>query len=221
MDATKFDAYELAAVLPAGVVTGAGSLWLFSIGGDAAPAHSLGADLTAAGMLLILAFVTGQLIHAVSSWFERYYWKRVGGWPTDRVESILTASQLQRFAAKFQSTFKADYSIESQKKSDGTWSKWVREIYVRVKVAELSGRVDMFNRSYGMFSSLCLSSLILAVLSAVALFHHDPQKSALFVGLLGALSVLASYIFFHSMRAAGFNYGRELFLTFMALPKVD
>lgn len=205
---TSFDAYEFIAVIAPGSVLVAVLmlLWPEARGFLADKSVSIG-DL---GVAVIAAFVIGHMVQALGAAIEWVFWKPFGGRPTewvlkpswklidDEQRTRLTAA-VSRFEGKPVDLAACDHAA---------WEGLTREIYARVQAAKRTGRIDVFNRTYGLMRGLCAAFLTAAAIFAVARSGQPLWWQA---------SLVLSAVSLARMCQFGISYGRELFVQFLAL----
>ncbi len=204
----KINSYEFLGVMVPGVVLTYGLSLLFPELGiiKAADKVSFG-DL---GLLLVLAFVVGQLVQAGGNVVEAIWWA-VGGWPSDWIRSkrrhLLAAKQYPLVQEKLKSVLKIEGDLK--KISAGDWHAITRQVYASVANAGRTSRIDLFNGNYGMFRGVAAAVVILI---AVGLISQKITDWRVYGGL-GFMLILA----LARMHRFGVYYSRELFIQFIQL----
>jgi hypothetical protein len=210
----KFDAYEMIAIISPGVLLLLGIARLYP-GLSLAPSErdfSLG-DF---GVILLLAFVVGHLVHAFGNVGE-WVWQLTGRWPTDLARSttrflpLLAPTQQDHLARQCQ----VRLGYPAGPLSSFTRDEW-RGCVDRIKACVMSSRpprLDTFNRTYGLFRGITFVCFCLAVLVVV---RHGLTAWRLELAILFA-AALAGY----RMRHFGRLYATTLFCTFLELPAAN
>jgi hypothetical protein len=211
----KFDFYEFAGVIvPGAVVLMAGLVAWPDQGRDV---KLLELSAGALGLLLIAAYVVGQLLQAVGNLLETVWWKLWGGWPsswpvTNRGNLLAEAQR-----AKLQELIHSELGYAAfqfqPSPSPKEWHPIFREIYARVRSAGRDDRVHVFNGNYGMFRGIAAAAFIGAV---VILFLGGCASwrpaSAFAVG--GSLALVRMHRFAK-------YYAQETLVQFLALPRTE
>jgi len=204
----KINSYEFLGVMVPGVVLTYGLSLLFPELGiiKAADKVSFG-DL---GLLLVLAFVAGQLVQAAGNVVEWIWWF-IGGWPSDWIRTkrrhILAAKQYPLVQDKLKSVLKI--ASEPKDISDCDWHAVTRQVYAAVANAGRATRVDIFNGNYGMFRGVVAA---VVVLIAAGLLSHKISDWRVYAGLVFMLILALA-----RMHRFGVYYSRELFIQFIQL----
>lgn len=202
----KFNAYDYIAVIAPGsvIVVGLAVLYLYQ-GQDISKEQFGIGDL---GIFLILAFVFGQLLQAIGNWLEEVFWKCNRSMPTNWViqpdQSLLSDSQLDRLKQSVQQDFNISFPAISEK----DWFNITREINTKIKAANLTERVDTFNRNYGLMRGIAAAFLTLVVL--IPLKDWTQWQTSIV-----CLFFFAAALF--RMKRFGIHYAREVFLSYLTL----
>ena len=203
---SKLDAYEIIGVVAPGCTLLFGLTLLFPQLNSLFFEHNFSVgDL---GLFLILAFVAGHLIQAVGNIFETVVWWFFGGMPTDwlirKPQRLLNQNQIERLRTDLQQNF----SFNLSELTSSQWHPIVREIYATVQAQGNTGRIDSFNRTYGLMRGVPST---LVTLSLVALVVAWPiWKPAL-------LAALASVISGYRMIRFGKRYGCQLMVEYLRI----
>ncbi len=216
---SRFDAYEFLAVIPSGLVLLLGLY--FIVAGAPHDLEALGTTLKGLntsvgdlGLILILAFVAGQLVRALTRVWDRAAWKQLGGLPTDRMLDAKTTrldpAQYGRLIAALHKH--AILSAQQSEIPKNERSIVTREIYAFLSKDKHTDRVDAFNRTGGLFTGLVTAFVILAVASLKVVWGTDPALLLIPAALL-LLAALSGYGAYES----GLDYGREMVTQFLAL----
>lgn len=204
----SFEAYEVVGVITPGAVV---ALLLALkwpefrtlLGADGISVGGLGA-------FIFVAFVLGHLVQALGNIFEKCLWA-VHGMPTQWVaadkQSLLTADQLAQLQARVADMEPTIGGIHQIKGAH--WQRVTSRIYSRVHSVGKSGRVDTFNRNYGLFRGLAAAFLLCATWLA-----FSPETSLIQVVVIMSLMLLAVL----RMWRCAIQYAQCLFLTFIDLP---
>jgi hypothetical protein len=206
----KLSSYEFLGVTVPGVILVYGFSLMFPELGLLKTAEKV--SFGEVGLMLVLAFVSGQLLQALGNLIE-YGWWFIGGWPSDWVfekkRGLLSGAQTEdafRKIAKMLGTATFNPAIAESK----PWKAITRQIYAAVAKAGNTSRIDVFNRNYGMFRGIAAAVLVTALAGAVGGRIGDYR---IYIGLLVML-VLALF----RMQRFAVLYARELFITFLLLP---
>jgi hypothetical protein len=179
MTTPTFDPYEYIAIITPGAVVAAGValLWPEARVLLAVEGVSLG-DL---GLFLVAAFVAGHLVQGLGNLVEFALWAPFGGLPSRwlRREGPLVAPA-QRIA--FLARIGALAGVEAPEALSGAgFDSLVRQAYARLAALGRTGRIDMFNRTYGLMRGLTAAFLLMAVWFLVARWP-DPQYACVALG---------------------------------------
>jgi len=201
---SKFDAYEIIGVITPGSILLFGLALLFP--DLKAMFFAEGFSLGDLGLFLVLSFVAGHLIQAVGNLLEAVVWKGFGGMPTDWIigkpEKLINETQVERLRQAVKSEF--GYDLQQAKAAD--WAPIVREIYGAVQAKGDTGRIDSFNRTYGLMRGVTAALGLLAV--TVLIVTWPAWKPA-------ALVAIAAFIACYRMIRFGKGYGRELVVAYL------
>jgi hypothetical protein len=206
----KINSYEFLGVMVPGVVLTYGLSLLFPELGiiKAAGKVSFG-DL---GLLLVLAFVVGQLVQAGGNVVEAIWWA-VGGWPSDWIRSkrrhLLAEKQYPLVYDKLKTVLKIEGVSDHKKVSVRDWHAITRQVYAAVANAGRSSRIDIFNGNYGMFRGVVAAVVILI---AVGLISQKITNWKVYAGLVFMLILALA-----RMHRFAVYYSRELFIQFIQL----
>ena len=182
MTTPTFDPYEYIAIITPGSVVAAGValLWPEARALLAVEGVSLG-DL---GLFLVAAFVAGHLVQGLGNLAEFILWAPFGGLPSRwlRREGRLVAPAQRTAFLERVSTLCA---VEAPQDLPGhQFDGLIRQAYARLAAVGRTGRIDMFNRTYGLMRGLTAAFLLMAVWFLVARWP-DPQYALVALG--GAL----------------------------------
>lgn len=212
-----FDFYETVGIVIPGAIALVGAAavsptldrWLLS------GAISLG-DF---GLLLMLSYATGHLVHGVGNMLEALVYRGFGGspsdWPRLGREGILSQSQCNRLVHRLR---ERDFIPVSSLRdiSEADWRGIVIELAAMTRATGQTRRLDSFNRTYGLLRGLA-AALLLVLLFLVASSGTNfselwQVKVALLLGFAVAL---------YRMHRFSCHYARELFVQFLRLASVE
>lgn len=169
-----------------------------------------GVTLGGLGIFVILSFAAGHLIQAIGNLLETVFWKPFGGkpslWVLGAKQTLLSDGQRTRLFDKAKS-IDDGFTPEGNHAAEA-WTAITREIYARVKSAKAAGRVDAFNRNYGMLRGIAAAMIVSSVIIA--------QKKGIDWDLV-AVSVFTVLVALFRMYVFGKHYARELFVSFLSL----
>jgi hypothetical protein len=192
-------------------------------------------NLSDFGVLIILSFVCGQVLHQLGhvvddTDFGRIYYTETA---FCKDASVLSTDEQARLQSIIKQRYHVDVPCFSDLSEDGktNWRNIVRQIYVDVHQAKMSERIDIFNRSVGLhlalgtvFAVLFCVCLAIAIGSRVKIEGFKGIRSTLYVAscedvikvalLLIALAG-ASILCFARMQYFAKYYATELFLTYL------
>jgi hypothetical protein len=228
-----FDAYDYVGYVVPGTILLLALMWLF----PAIKEQFIGAgwSLSELGVLIILSFACGQLLHQMGHVIDYTPFGRVYYTATVQCDSnpALSKDEKKQLQAVIKKRFEFDVACfgKGDKDAKTRWRDIVKQIYVELHQAKLSERVDIFNRSVGLHLGLgsvfavlfCLCALV-AVGPRVKIKGCAGIRSTLYVAdcsdvpkviaLLAALAAL-SYISFARMDYFSQNYATELLTTYL------
>ena len=201
---SKFDAYEMIGVITPGSIVLFGLALLFP--DLKALFFAQGFSLGDLGLFLVLSFVAGHLIQAVGNLLETAVWTAFGGMPTDwlieKPEKLIHQTQIDRLRQAVQSEFGCDL----QQAEAAEWAPIVTEMYAAVQAQGDTGRIDSFNRTYGLMRGVTAALGLLAVIALIVTWPAWKPAALVAVGAL-----IAGY----RMIRFGKRYGRELVVAYL------
>lgn len=204
---SPFDTYEFIGVITPGAVTAlllvVESRELRRLLGDN------GMSIGDFGLFVVIAFVLGHLVQSVGNLIEPIVWP-VSGLPTNRLrhkkQKLISDQQQRMLIDRVAAMEGAETPLENYDRT--AWGAVMYRAYSRVRNAGRSARIDVANRSYGLFRGLSAAFAIAVVWSGL-IEREDPMLFVLFV-----LMLLASV---SRMRRSGSQYARALALEFIDL----
>lgn len=210
MDRSKlFDAYEVIGVIAPGVVLAL--LLMTEVPQLRALLGEGGFGVGDLGLFLMISFVLGHLVQAVGNLVELVVWP-ISGLPTNRVrfekQNLVTPSQRNVLMAQLRAMEGNEQPLDGYSRT--AWRAVTTRAYARVRNANRSFRVDVANRTYGLFRGL--SAAFAMTLSWYAYQHGDHCEAILLLAVALAAAVWR-------MRRAGIHYARALILEFIDLEK--
>jgi|HubBroStandDraft_4_1064222.scaffolds.fasta_scaffold19077_4 hypothetical protein len=224
-----FDAYDYVGYIVPGAVLLVGLMLLFPAIKEQLAGHKF--ELSDLGLLIILSFALGQMLHQVGHVVDKTKFVR-----THYSDDILCGGDPSLSAEEKTKVIKI---IESQygftpscitEDTKTNWRNTVRQIYIEVHEAKRSERVDIFDRGVGLLLGLGTAFAVLfGICLVVALglhkrvkgfdrirstlhgHHDDATKSiVVLVALAGA-----SWLCFCRMEYFAKYYATELFLAYL------
>ncbi len=208
METSKgFDAYEIIGIIAPGTVVA------LLVALELPQLRSLlgtnGLNIGDFGLFVLLAFVAGHLVQAVGNLIELAVWP-FSGLPTNQIRSAsqtyLSESQRATLMARVVEMEGGPVDLETVAKT--TWRAITTRAYFRVHNAGRSGRIDLANRTYGLFRGLAAA---LALALAWCVYAHWDQRGL----LLALVTMIVAAVW--RMRRAGYHYARALFIEFIEL----
>jgi hypothetical protein len=209
----KLDPYELIAVIPTGVIFCLGLFLIFfglpmNLLGQADNLEKLNASLGDLGLVVIVAFVFGQLLRQIARRLERWLWPAFGGWPAERflvrTSKHLDDGQYDRLHSAIDSRI-----LHRAPKPEDLSGSLVHDMFVQCHAANRAERLDAMNRNYGFFNGLAVSFLLLSIIAAFQGVGELGFALALFAA--GLVAVYATV-------EAGNDFAMELMTQFINLP---
>jgi len=209
MEITKtFDAYDVIGVIvPGSVIAGMLAMqwppFLLLLGQN-------GISIGGLGVFVFASFVFGHLVQAGGNALEKMMWI-LPGMPTDWVRKspcpLISADQLAQLQSRVSVMEPSTGHLSSIGKRQ--WRRVVARIDGRVRNAGRSGRVDVFNRTYGLFRGLSTAFLVCGI-------WYICVGSGLTVE--GIVAFTLSGVAAFRMWRYGVHYARCLILSFIELP---
>jgi hypothetical protein len=201
-----FDLYEYVAVIAPGAIVTLGLVAAFP---QLKPWIGEKQSLGEFGVFLIIALVVGHVVQGFGDLWEALIW-RLFGRPSDRVRSanqtLLSPDQRRRLEQRLSALESATLKLEEVPVD--RWRRIVPNVYTRLASVGAAGRVDSFNRTYGLLRALSVAFLLLCLLLLVA------KAEFRLVALSAIFGVVLTY---RMLRFSGY-YARDLFLGFINLP---
>ena len=155
--------YEILGVLAPGVVLTVGILTIYP---EVAPIITR-EEFTIGnfGLIVLMSYITGNLVAAFGNWLERLWWKLGAGSPTERARKrdagILTRREQDAVQEKLVQIriLTAGESINDLAQAD--WWGVTRRIYTDIERCGVTRRIDVFNAQYGMNRGIAAAIIIL------------------------------------------------------------
>lgn len=204
----KFDAYEYAGVIAPGAIAIFAAALIYpdirqlTIGTEA--------TIGGLGMFVLMSYVFGHLLQGAGNVIEWLIWLPFGGMPTQWVlkqsQSLIAPVQRDKLLGKVKKRHE-DFDPGAVS-ATREWISITREMYVIVRQADQTARIDAFNRTYGLMRGM-IAGLLLAALLCLAVTPSQDSIALLLV--FGA--AIAAIRMFHF----GVLYARELLVTFSLL----
>ena len=205
---SRFNAYEYIGVIAPGAVLSLGLIILWPETKEIFFNNNF--TVGELGLFVIIAYVAGHLLQSVGNLIEKVLWKCFGGMPTDWVlkEDQCLVSPQQR--VQWEQLLKPTQKVEILPSlTNKQWYPVVREMCIDIEKANRSGRIDSFNRTYGLLRGIAAAFIVLAI--AIPLHSPDQWKAALWVLALGFIPALFRMFRF------GKTYGREVIVEYLRL----
>lgn len=206
----QFNAYEYIGVIAPGAVLSLGLIVLW----PETKNIFFNNDFTVGelGLFVIIAYVVGHLLQSIGNLVEKVLWCFFGEMPTNWVlnEKQNLISSQQR--AQLESIIKQKHNVQSLHDIDKKqWYPVVREMYIDIEKENRTGRIDSFNRTYGLLRGVASAFLVLAAIVPVHTIEN--WRVSLWILALGFLPSLFRMFRF------GKNYGREILVEYIRLAK--
>lgn len=206
----QFSYYEFTGLLVPGGVFTAGILVLFP--GCGGPLASGGVGFGEFGLLVLVAYGLGHLLHGIGNLLESAWWWVFGrGMPTDWVRSgkpfLLTEPQRAAIFAKVRDRLGISLLDPVSKMPRREWHAVVRQIYAEVQKHGAAARLDAFTGNYGINRGLAAAFVTLA---AISLLSDGGPGWRLYAGLTVFITLALV-----RMHRFGVHYARELFVQFL------
>lgn len=214
---SSFDQYEIVAV----VVPGSALLLGFLLRSHPDVLMGSGKETSIGdlGLLVIGAYVAGQILQSIAEILDRLFWFCLGGLPTDWVvwckDSPLAVEQRNELQKRVKEKLKGKDTLEAYSGGKNRWcwkkEEWhavTREMNIAVGLARRTRRIEVFNRTYGLHRGIAVA------LSILGAFYWIVDDNGWRVGLpILGLAVLVGVRFYLFGKA----YARELLLEYLAI----
>lgn len=204
MSGPSFDPYEYIAIITPGSVLAAGVALQWP------EARALlevdGLSVGDLGAFLIGAFVAGHLVQGAGNLVESALWAPFGGLPSRwlrRPGRLVAPCQREVFIKKLGALTGAEAPADMP---GHQFDALIRQVYARLTAIGRTGRIDVFNRTYGLMRGLTTAFLLLSVWLLITRWP-DPQY-ALVAGVGGVIAMLRAWRFAR-------YYARELVAEFL------
>lgn len=209
MSTPSFDPYEYIAIITPGAVVAAGVAFLWP------EARSLlaveGLSLGDLGLFIVASFIAGHLVQGVGNLVEWVLWTPFGGLPSRwirREGRLVAPAQRLAFLERLSTLTGAEALAEATSyQFDGL----MRQVYARLAATGRTGRIDMFNRTYGLMRGLTSAFLLMAGWLLIARWP-DPAYA---LTAFGGAAIAAA----RAWRFARY-YSRETVVEFIGLSAV-
>lgn len=204
----SFDAYDVIGIIvPGSVMSVVLALqwqpFMQLLGND-------GVSVGGLGVIIFASFVFGHLLQAGGNALEKIVW----AWPrmpTDWVRKVpcplISKDQLAQLQERVSQLEPGAGSLNAM--SQAQWRHIVTRIDARVRDGGRAARIDVFNRTYGLFRGLATAFLICGIWYWIE--RRGPSVEALTALTLCALAVFRMWRY-------GVHYARCLCLAFIELP---
>jgi hypothetical protein len=201
--------YDILGVLAPGTVFTVGMLTLYP---DVAPIITR-KEFTVGnfGLVILVSYISGNLVAALGHCLERLWWKVRCGSPTDRARkpggSILTTREQEGVQRKLvqASIIGANEAIAGLATDD--WRSVTRRIYTDLERRGVTRRIDLFNAQYGMNRGIA-AALIVVICAIPIQFGFGYWRLQLVLSAGAALAL-------HRMARFSRYYASELFRQFL------
>ena len=165
------------------------------------------------GILILLSYICGHLLQALSNLWEKALWLPQGGLPTEWLRTknnkLISEGQREWVETRIPLILNVGLPKGISGVSRKEWSAITSQMYVAVQAAGRTARIDTFNGNYGLLRG-CVSAGIIVIILALYLGIH-PLKEIIGWALL--MMAIACY----RTQRFGVHYAKELFLQFAQL----
>ena len=209
----QFTLYDIVGVLAPGtvIVVGIGMLYP-EVAGALVHNNLSGGEL---GLVVLLAYVAGNIVAGLSNILEWPYWALFGGPHTVRAQrddgKVLGGGEYERLQEKLHETGILDNARAIADLSAKEWWGTTRQIHAFLEGRKLTNRVEVFNAQFGMNRGIATAFLIILA-TTVARFGTRPWRIEL---LLAACAVVSLY----QMHKFSPHYAQNLFRAFLTGPE--
>lgn len=205
----KFDYYDLLGhIIPGLVLIGGAYLLLYWFGVEVKiPVIS---DAVTAVVILGMAIFSGNLLQALSSLLEPFYFWTWGGMPSNK----LLAGKSRRISAVYLSilkdTVKGHIAVSKTETNEAKGELENRDIFMHCLTLcnqKSLGRINRFNSLYAYHRALTTLSLVFLVITIIALIKVSVPAGALWVILT---EIIVTLILWNRTRQRGFYFAEEV-----------
>jgi len=166
------------------------------------------------GVLILLSYVCGHLVQAVSNVWEPSFWRVQHGMPTNWIclknQKLLSESQVTKLAVSVKERISGTFPDKLEGLQISKWRGAPSQMYVAVRSEGRAGRIDTFNGNYGLLRGIVSAMLVIAMITLLVPVH-PVRRILVVVGLIAALALFR-------MRRFAIHYAHELFVQFLHLP---
>ncbi|MDB5097352.1 MAG: hypothetical protein JWM80_1773 [Cyanobacteria bacterium RYN_339] len=181
--------------------------------------------LGALGVFGLMAYAVGHLVQTLSNMIEVFYWRSVGGMPTDWLRSgkknLLPEGKVRELEAHIRVKLRQPSTFKIKETEGGAWYYMCRQMHALVVENRPSQRVVHLEASYAINRGLACCVFALSVLYLL----NDPFTSPVEIQdtdynhlYLGTAIVLTGVLTLGRMQRFCVQYALELFAQFTLLP---
>lgn len=207
-----FNLYDILGVLAPGAVVTVGVMALFPEA--AAILNNKDISLGDLGLVVLVSYVTGNLVAALGDILEGPYFAVFGGLPTQRVKknggSVIPKREFTSVETKLREVGLLNGEEAIAKLTGGEWHAVTRQMHTYLDARGRTGRIEMFNAQYGMNRGIAAGFCALIVLLLVQQGWAHWQLMLILFGCV-VLAVIRMHRF-------GVYYAKELFRQFLTAP---
>lgn len=207
----EFDFYEFTGIVLPGIIV----LLFLVICVPGAKSSLLGDKLGLGefGVLVLVSYVVGHLMQAITNLWEKMYWVIQGGMPTDWLrnpkQKLISPEQLKIVEGKIPTLLHTTLTRGIPGSSKSTWRGLTRQMYAAVQGSGRNSRVDTFNGNFGLMRGTVSAGLIIFVSTIEMGLSHE-RRVLIWTSVM---ILLAGY----RMQKFALLYARELFAQFAQL----
>lgn len=165
------------------------------------------------GILILLSYICGHLLQALSNLWEKALWLPLGGLPTEwlrtKKDKLISEGQRQWIEIRIPLILNVQLPNGISGTTKKEWRGITSQMYVAVQAAGRTARIDTFNGNYGLLRG-CVSAGIIVIVLALYLGIQPLME---IVGWTLLLMAIACY----RTQRFGVHYAKELFLQFAQL----
>jgi hypothetical protein len=167
------------------------------------------------GLIVLVSYLTGNLVAAVGDLLEKPYWHIFGGRHSERVQkndgTVISAREFAALENKLRAVGMLGQSETTGTLSKEDWFALTRRIYSYIDSRRAAQRVEIFNAEFGMNRGIATGFLALCMILAVK-WGLNSWKIDLILAVCAALAL-------YRMHRFSRYYAQALFRNFLTSPE--
>jgi hypothetical protein len=165
------------------------------------------------GVLVLLSYICGHLVQAISNLWEAPFWKLQHGMPTNWIvlkgQKLLSESQIKLMPQAIRGRLKG-FPDNLEEIPIHKWRGAPSQMCAVVRSEGRAARLDTFNGNYGLLRGIVSAMLTIAIATVLVPVHPIGK-------ILGWEALIAALALYRMQRFAVY-YAKELFVQFIQLP---